>query len=447
MRKLSAHRGFAFFTLFLFIGQFSRTAFTATTFRIHNDEQQQKKQNQYQYLQQQQQILSSNGQNTGSQLQMFVDMVESSGYTAEEHDVTTDDGYILSTHRISGGPKSPVTPGKPVVLLIHGLFAASDIWILRGPGKDLAYLLCDEGYDVWLLNTRGNFYGKRHKRLSPKESKFWRFSWHESGVHDAAATIDYILKTTGLEKLSLLGHSMGTTIELVLLSMKPAYNEKVNVVLSFAPVAIFTHVLPGLVSTLGIRYGKQLQKTFQLLGMHEIFPRSSSAVGVYSSLCEGPRIEYFCRKLFFNLIGLTNADNFDTNMIPTMLKHFPQGTSIETVLHYRQIIISGKFSQYDFGPERNVILYKNMTPPEYSLENITSPVILYYGPNDAYTTREDVMVLRSKLPNATSRQVPFEMFSHLDFLFSNDSKRLLYNDVMNVLKNHVDDTRINETQP
>lgn len=48
----------------------------------------------------------------------------------------------------------------------------------------------------------------------------------------------------------------------------------------------------------------------------------------------------------------------------------------------------GKFSQYDFGPERNVILYKNMTPPEYSLENITSPVILYYGPNDAYTTRE-----------------------------------------------------------
>lgn len=78
-------------------------------------------------------------------------------------------------------------------------------------------------------------------------------------MHDAAATIDYILKTTGLEKVSLLGHSMGTTIELVLLSMKPAYNEKVNVVLSFAPVAIFTHVLPGLVSTLGIRYGKQLQ--------------------------------------------------------------------------------------------------------------------------------------------------------------------------------------------
>ena len=52
---------------------------------------------------------------------------------------------------------------------------------------------------------------------------------------------------------------MGTTIELVLLSMKPEYNNKVNVALSFAPVAIFTHLLPGLVGTLGIRYGKQLQ--------------------------------------------------------------------------------------------------------------------------------------------------------------------------------------------
>ena len=56
------------------------------------------------------------------------------------------------------------------------------------------------------------------------------------------------------------------------------------------------------------------------------------------------------------------------------------------------------------------------------------------------------MALRSRLPNATSREVPFEMFSHLDFLFSNDSKRLLYDDVIGVLSNYADD-RINETQP
>lgn len=429
MRRLPTLRGFAYYTFLLSTVYYFHCGFAASAFRDKEDLQP---------------LLET--QESGNYHQTFVDLVQSSGYIAEEHDVTTEDGYILSIHRIPGGPKSPITPGKPSVILIHGLFAASDIWVLRGPEKDLAYLLCDEGYDVWLLNTRGNFYGKRHERLTPKDAKFWRFSWHEFGVYDTVATIDHVLKNTGLERVSLIGHSMGTTIELVLLSMKPEYNDKVNVVLSFAPVAIFTHLIPGLVGTLGIRYGKQLQETFQLLGMHEIFPRNTFTVGVYSSLCEGPRIENFCQKIFFHLMGLTNAEQFDINMIPMMLEHFPQGTSIKTLLHYRQIIISGKFRQYDYGPESNFLHYQNLTPPEYPLQKVTTPVVLYYGANDAYTTEEDVMALRSRLPNAISREVPFEMFSHLDFLFSNDSKELLYKDVFEVLNNYLDD-RINETQP
>lgn len=134
--------------------------------------------------------------------------MRSTGYNVEEHDLTTDDGYILTVHRMPGSPKSPIGPNKPVVLLIHGLLAASDVWVLRGPDKDLgiftffvfypthtffifsliihvflfspslhcpAYMMVDAGYDVWLLNTRGNFYARRHKKLQPKEEKFWRF--------------------------------------------------------------------------------------------------------------------------------------------------------------------------------------------------------------------------------------------------------------------------------
>lgn len=51
--------------------------------------------------------------------------------------MTTEDGYILSIHRIPGGPKSTVARGKSPVLLIHGLLAASDIWVLRGSQHDL----------------------------------------------------------------------------------------------------------------------------------------------------------------------------------------------------------------------------------------------------------------------------------------------------------------------
>ncbi|XP_058794622.1 lipase 3-like [Phymastichus coffea] len=375
-------------------------------------------------------------------VETFVDLVRSTGYYAEEHDVTTDDGYILTVHRIPGSPKSPASLNKPTVLFIHGLLAASDVWVLRGPEKDLAYMMVDVGYDVWLLNTRGNFYARRHKRMQPKEEKFWRFSWHESGVYDTATAIDHILKMTGQERVSIIGHSMGTTCTLVLLSLRPEYNAKVNAIISYAPIAIFTHLLPGPASTIAVRYGKQLQKTFRSLGVYEVFPRNPNLVGIYTAFCQTPRIELLCQKLIMNIAGLLKYSQFDAidvDMMPKVLNHYPQGSSLETLLHYRQIMISGKFRQYDFGSDENYLRYKNVTPPEYPLERITVPVVLYYGMNDAYTTKEDVLALLARLPNAEGREVTHSRFSHLDFLFSNYSREVLYEDTMRILEKYRED--------
>ena len=64
-------------------------------------------------------------------------MVRPTGYYVEHHDVTTSDGYILTVHRMPGNSKNLVNSNKPVVLLVHGLLAASDVWVLRGPNEDL----------------------------------------------------------------------------------------------------------------------------------------------------------------------------------------------------------------------------------------------------------------------------------------------------------------------
>jgi hypothetical protein len=60
------------------------------------------------------------------------------GYPAETHTVTTDDGYILTMHRIpySRTSKSTETP-RPVVFLQHGLLCSSVDWVIMGPGKAL----------------------------------------------------------------------------------------------------------------------------------------------------------------------------------------------------------------------------------------------------------------------------------------------------------------------
>ena len=42
--------------------------------------------------------------------------------------------------------------------------------------KSLGFVLSDEGYDVWLGNFRGNFYGRRHFCLDPDLDKdFWKW--------------------------------------------------------------------------------------------------------------------------------------------------------------------------------------------------------------------------------------------------------------------------------
>lgn len=64
-------------------------------------------------------------------------LVERHGYPAEEHNITTDDGYNIVFFRIPGSPSSPPTIGKPVVFIQHGLYASSDFFVLMGPKNDL----------------------------------------------------------------------------------------------------------------------------------------------------------------------------------------------------------------------------------------------------------------------------------------------------------------------
>ena len=38
-----------------------------------------------------------------------------------------------------------------------------------------AFLLADSGFDVWLANSRGNTYSRRHKSLKPSDKAFWQW--------------------------------------------------------------------------------------------------------------------------------------------------------------------------------------------------------------------------------------------------------------------------------
>lgn len=98
------------------------------------------------------------------------------------------------------------------------------------------------GYDVWLGNTRGSQYSRDHLTLSPDDPRFWDFSFSLIGPNDISATIDYVLLETGFSQVNYVGHSEGTSSFLAVLSLKSAYNSKINIATLMAPIAFEKYI-------------------------------------------------------------------------------------------------------------------------------------------------------------------------------------------------------------
>ncbi|KAL4234542.1 hypothetical protein ACF0H5_006185 [Mactra antiquata] len=362
-------------------------------------------------------------------------LISSKGYPVEEHDVTTKDGYILNVQRIPyGKTTNPLGANRPVILLQHGLLSSSACWVENLANNSLGFMLADAGYDVWLGNSRGNTYGRRHVRLSPKSSEFWRFSWDEMAKYDLPATVDFILSSTGASQIFYVGHSQGCEIAFSELSQNRDLASKIKMFVALAPAVYLGEVTSPL--RLVMPLIKSSRFLLDVFGTGEFLPTSGILSTISGAVCNIPGVpSAICDNILFAIAGY-DEKQLNSSRVPVYVGQHPAGTSTQNIIHYAQSIQDKKFQKYDYGMLGNLVRYSQTHPPEIHPENVNVPVLLYSGTQDWLVTPTDVTKLVSKIPNLVKHKVIPE-WQHLDFIWAMNAPDVCYNDMISMLNARV----------
>ncbi|XP_053624714.1 lipase 3-like [Plodia interpunctella] len=334
------------------------------------------------------------------------------GKKVESHVISTKDGYLLTLHRIV--LDQSLDTFNNTVLLHHGLLGSSADWILLGANRSLPYILSNYGYDVWMINTRGNYYSRGHIEMKVDCAEYWSFSFHEMGVYDLRATVEYIRKIkNNTEKINFIGHSMGASAFLVLVSTLPMYNEYFRIAIFIAPLVYLNNIKGPLKMTTTI---------FSEIKDGEFFSQRKIPKDVASHFCEGLNI--FCSNPLFFLSGLPSHKDWNDSFISTLIYHIPAGGSTNTIKHYQQMAASGRFHR--FGDMF----------AEYPLSEVTVPIAMLSSTDDWIATAPDVLKLFYTIMTPVDNYVIHgRNISHTEFLWGPRADTVVFPRLLEYMKN------------
>ncbi|KAG6750111.1 triacylglycerol lipase 2-like isoform X2 [Populus alba] len=317
-------------------------------------------------------------------------VVEPLGYACQEHTVTTKDGYILSLQRMPSG-LSGQAADKPPVLLQHGLIVDGVTWLMSLPDESLAFILADNGYDVWISNGRGTRFSRGHASIDPYDSAYWDWTWDELAAYDLPATFQYVHEQTG-QNLHYVGHSQGTLIALAAFSQGKLLNMLRSAVL-LCPVAYLNHLTSPFARGLVDLF---VAEDLYWLGQHEFSLRGPVVNKLLEDICIMPGID--CSDL---LTAIT-------------------------------VIRTGTIAMYDYGNENdNMDHYGQPTPPVYNMTSIPNdlPLFLGYGGKDYITDVRDVQVLLDNLKDHDGDKLVVQYtdeYAHADFVLGVNANQIVY---------------------
>ncbi|XP_070073656.1 lipase 1 [Drosophila takahashii] len=367
-------------------------------------------------------------------------IIDSYDYPVETHTVVTRDGYILDIFRIPSSQKCKWRGIKPVVFLQHGLTCSADTFLMTGPKTGLPFMLVDICYDVWLSNCRGIRYSRRHTRLKSSEEEYWGFSWHEMGTEDLPAQIDYILTYTQQSGLHFVGHSQGCTTLMVLLSMRPEYNEKIKTATLLAPAVFMQNSQSQMIN--------QFEGIIMSMKDCDFFGHNNVMRFLITIICKLAKMKRFCTTLYM-MSSAKPSRYMNETIIPIVLSTHPAAISSRQPKHFLQVRRAGKFQLYDFGAEQNMKIYNQSLPPEYPLQNVRplSPIHIFYSDGDTMTVAKDVLQLINTLASVVPHRIQYPLWAHSDFIFAKSVDTVVNQPIIEIIGEFERSWRENNKNP
>ena len=354
----------------------------------------------------------------------YKEYIESFGHKLEEHQVITEDGYILTLWHLA--PNSPLNKNK-VVYFQHGFTCTA--WVFFQMEKNsLPFLLVEQGYDVWLGNSRGTIFSLDHisKNYKKANGDYWDFSMDENVIYDLPASIEYVKQVTGATKINYIGHSQGTTIFFMLYMHNPSYIESsINkfIGLGTVPNIAYSKSLPMFI----------LDKIYEVLKMVKPLTKaigfSDNQRSILSGACE--KAPHLCLNAFEKLASIIPTNRAKIERLFPFLYYYPGGTSSNTVFHWSQIYKEKKLVYFnkDYDDESEVKEYDTKSIKKWKIKSL-----IQRSTGDTFSSFDDVTEFYETIENKSLvKLLDIPNYGHTDDLVADSALDEVYIPILDYL--------------
>lgn len=392
------------------------------------------------------------------------EIIARSGFKYSNHYTLTQDGYITQLVRLINPLADRRKLKQPPVMLFHGGSGSqvtyvsasaiqhhpevyprtSDCGPITSWNRSLAFMLANNGYDVWLIGTRGaGSANQAHiKFRGPKSidrsgasadkvrvpflanigeaTKYWNFSMDEIVKYEMPRQIDRVLDLTGASKVTLFGYSISPAMTLMLLAGHPEYARKVQNLVSMAPIitSLGINRLNRLLCNMVV---KLVPDQLGTLLMSEIFLTRLTG-NLVQALNMNRFIRYSLTKPLLALISGPSA-KYLSLVEPAFGGHTGNPVSFKEVKQVCQQAFASKLQNYDYGLRGNLINYGSRKPPVFDLTNLhIDHWLIINGANDQVATQYSAkQFLRDVKHPKPYRNIVVEGYNHLDLVAALDN--------------------------